>query len=296
MDLPTGNPQNAAADLRSGDVSDAARRSIVTPMGGDSAPQGRSGPPRFRTAWLVGAFLLGSCSRSSVDTGETVPRMQQTSMQASTGLPVVAELEVTDIGFRPVSFEHWEGGASVISAGYTWGAAIENSSDMTALDVSIEALFLRDGHIAMTTTYTVDAIPPGPFAWGGRPVIVPGADVDEVSVSVVPAEFADEVPTRDRLVSPRVVAAPVWQGEVLVEAIEDDRRLYVIVAFYGTDGRLIAVEPGPVDPTVLVPGSAVQVFVPAVPEGGGQFGEVRVFLARLDAEPVTGSETRGRAD
>lgn len=243
-------------------------------------------------------FLAAACGKDdSVNTRATGSSAPGSTSRPSSTQPATAALEVKETGFRLVPFEHWEGGVSLIDAGYIWGAVIENPNDATALDVTIEATFIRDGTAAKTATFTIDEIPPGSFAWGSRPVIVPGDEVDAITVTLEPARFASEATTTDRLVSPAVVTAADWKGEITVEAIDDPRALYTLIAFYGTDGKLIAVRADPVDPTVLTPGSPVKVFVPARPEGGPQISEVRVFLARLGAPgdliaPPTTTTTR----
>lgn len=249
---------------------------------------------------LVASLLLlaAACGKDdSVNTRATGSSALQSTDQPPSTQPAAAALEVKETGFRLVSFERWEGGVSLIDGGYIWGAVIENPNDVTALDVTVEATFMRDGIAAKTATFTVDEIPPGWFAWGSRAVIVPGDEIDAITVTLEPARFASEATTTDRLASPAVVHAADWKGEITVEAIDDPRTPYTLIAYYGTDGKLIAVRADPVDPTVLTPGTPAKVFVLARPEGGPQISEARVFLARLGAPgeliaPPTTTTTR----
>jgi len=241
--------------------------------------------PRRRLATMVVlgvvALVALACGKNDgVDT-EASP---STAARSSSSQPATADLEVKEAGFRAVSVQHWENGASLIDAAYIWGAVIDNPNQSTARDVTVEASFMRDGTVVETASFVVDEIPSGSFAVGSRPVFT-SAEVDAISVTLEPAEFDAATGSSDRLVSPQgvAVAAADWKGEITVDAIDDPRALYTFIAYYGTDGKLIAVEPQHVDPTVLTPGTPAKVFVPAVPEGGAQVSEVRVFLARLSA-------------
>jgi hypothetical protein len=205
---------------------------------------------------------------------------------------------VRETSFLPVTFEHWEGGVSYLDAGYSWGAVIENPTERVAFDVEVVVSFERAGEQMRSAVFVVDEIPPGEFAFGSKPVIVwdpngAAAEVDAVTVTVDPGRFETRAGERDVLVSDDRMPIADWDGQITVEAVDDQRALFAFVAFYNTSGDLVAVAPSPLDAGTLEPGKATEMAVQARPEGGPSgLAEVRVFLARVTADGLVMSSSR----
>jgi hypothetical protein len=250
------------------------------------------GGPLRLLGWIGAVFALtvlaASCATESGSRDQSPSATTATAGTApdTTASAAVELLSVDQVTFQPVSFEHWQDGASLIDSGYIWGAVITNPSQRTAVDVQIVVSFKRGGTVMQERTYVVDAVPPGELAWGSSPLIVNDAkgtptSVDAVEATLSPLAWESTTPT-DRLLSPDVVTLAEWKGELKVQVVPEHRVLVAMVAYFDPDGRLLAVDPNRLDPAAVRSSADTPAVVAARPDGNvGPTGDVRVFLTRM---------------